>query len=403
MVTFVPAFVIAGRPRVAAEVHEADARTAGIDVRDLDAMDGVRAAHAWPASRPRPWPTWSPTSARPRGRRHRPHRSGRRLRRRGHAARGSRGRRPLPARCSTRWPSRGWSEDDLAKLALGEHHAACSGEAEAVAAGLRADRGPSWHHRGARRQLRRRRGRPRERAAGGRRPQPADAERAEAGGADRVEPGRRPWPDDGGGSARTCSGRAGPAGDQPAGPGAAATARGLQHGRRRGEPTARVCCRRTARPAPTGSCSDSSTRHRDRHRGGGRDRRSGRPDFGWTFPGRWTPASPPTGPGGRCRTCRAWTRCHGRVGSRGRRGPGRAGGPCADDEFARNVIMAAGGLLPEHVPWLARAGVRDVPGSTQVRPLGLVEGVRRRRPGRDLAAADRRRDAPGRAGLTGSW
>ena len=28
------------------------------------------------------------------------------------------------------------------------------------------------------------------------------------------------------------------------------------------------------------------------------------------------------------------------------------------DRFARTVIMAGGGLPPEHVPWLARAGVR---------------------------------------------
>lgn len=41
-----------------------------------------------------------------------------------------------------------------------------------------------------------------------------------------------------------------------------------------------------------------------------------------------------------------------------------------DDPAARQVIMAAGGLSPEHVPWLARAGVGMFQVSTQVRPLG---------------------------------
>ena len=40
------------------------------------------------------------------------------------------------------------------------------------------------------------------------------------------------------------------------------------------------------------------------------------------------------------------------------------------DEFARNVIMAGGGLLPEHVPWLARAGVRAFHIGSSARPLG---------------------------------
>jgi copper homeostasis protein len=40
------------------------------------------------------------------------------------------------------------------------------------------------------------------------------------------------------------------------------------------------------------------------------------------------------------------------------------------DEFARKVIMAGGGLLPEHVPWLVRAGVRAFQISTAARPLG---------------------------------
>ena len=40
------------------------------------------------------------------------------------------------------------------------------------------------------------------------------------------------------------------------------------------------------------------------------------------------------------------------------------------DEFARAVIMAGGALLPEHVPWLVRAGVRAFQISTAARPLG---------------------------------
>jgi copper homeostasis protein len=40
------------------------------------------------------------------------------------------------------------------------------------------------------------------------------------------------------------------------------------------------------------------------------------------------------------------------------------------DPAARRVIMAAGGLAPEHVPWLVRAGVGMFQVSTQVRPLG---------------------------------
>lgn len=40
------------------------------------------------------------------------------------------------------------------------------------------------------------------------------------------------------------------------------------------------------------------------------------------------------------------------------------------DAFARRVIMAGGGLLPEHVPWLARAGVRAFHIGSAARPLG---------------------------------
>lgn len=39
------------------------------------------------------------------------------------------------------------------------------------------------------------------------------------------------------------------------------------------------------------------------------------------------------------------------------------------DEFARAVIMAGGGLLPEHVPWLVRAGIRAFHISTAARPM----------------------------------
>jgi copper homeostasis protein len=41
-----------------------------------------------------------------------------------------------------------------------------------------------------------------------------------------------------------------------------------------------------------------------------------------------------------------------------------------DDAFARHVVMAGGGLLPEHVPWLVRAGVRAFHIGSSARPLG---------------------------------
>lgn len=40
------------------------------------------------------------------------------------------------------------------------------------------------------------------------------------------------------------------------------------------------------------------------------------------------------------------------------------------DPFARRTIMAGGGLLPEHVPWLVRAGVRAFHIGSAARPLG---------------------------------
>jgi len=40
------------------------------------------------------------------------------------------------------------------------------------------------------------------------------------------------------------------------------------------------------------------------------------------------------------------------------------------DDFARRVVMAGGGLLPEHIPWLVRAGVRAFHIGSSARPLG---------------------------------
>jgi copper homeostasis protein len=45
----------------------------------------------------------------------------------------------------------------------------------------------------------------------------------------------------------------------------------------------------------------------------------------------------------------------------------------AADEFARTVIMAGGGLQPEHVPWLARAGVRAFQIGVAARPLASAK------------------------------
>ena len=43
------------------------------------------------------------------------------------------------------------------------------------------------------------------------------------------------------------------------------------------------------------------------------------------------------------------------------------------DEFARRVIMAGGGVVPEHVPWLARAGIRAFQIGAAARPLGSAK------------------------------
>ncbi|HKH56529.1 MAG TPA: copper homeostasis protein CutC [Propionibacteriaceae bacterium] len=42
----------------------------------------------------------------------------------------------------------------------------------------------------------------------------------------------------------------------------------------------------------------------------------------------------------------------------------------AADRFARSVMMAGGGLTPEHVPWLARAGIRAFHLASTARPRG---------------------------------
>lgn len=43
---------------------------------------------------------------------------------------------------------------------------------------------------------------------------------------------------------------------------------------------------------------------------------------------------------------------------------------CRADQTIAGVVMVGGGLLAEHVPWLARAGVRAFQISEQARPLG---------------------------------
>jgi len=42
----------------------------------------------------------------------------------------------------------------------------------------------------------------------------------------------------------------------------------------------------------------------------------------------------------------------------------------ADDPYVAGIMMAGGGLQPDHVPWLARAGVRKFHVGPQVRPGG---------------------------------
>ena len=65
------------------------------------------------------------------------------------------------------------------------------------------------------------------------------------------------------------------------------------------------------------------------------------------------------------------------------------------DAFARTVIMAGGGLLPEHVPWLARVRRTGVPDRCGGPAAGISEGLRRPRSGSHLAQTDRPCDARG--------
>ena len=101
----------------------------------------------------------------------------------------------------------------------------------------------------------------------------------------------------------------------------------------------------------------------------------GEPEFGWTFsPGRRRLHLDAIAPGGSCAGCPGWTRC-----SRPARPAGVAEGldelvaRARSDPFARSVIMAGGQLAPEHVPWLARAGVRAFQVGAVVRPLGSAK------------------------------
>ena len=113
--------------------------------------------------------------------------------------------------------------------------------------------------------------------------------------------------------------------------------------------------------------------HRDRRRGGHRAGRRG-PTSAGPSTGRSTPASRSTGPGASCAGCPAWTRCSPPARPAGWPRAWTTWSPGPDqDEFARSVIMAGGGLLPEHVPWLARAGVRAFQVGAAVRPLGSAK------------------------------
>ncbi len=94
------------------------------------------------------------------------------------------------------------------------------------------------------------------------------------------------------------------------------------------------------------------------------------PDFGWTF-SRAVDAC--------MSTDRAWRTLRGLPGLDQVHTAGSARGVsegldelvsrASSDPFARRLIMAGGGLLPEHVPWLVRAGVRAFHLDAQARPL----------------------------------
>ena len=139
MVTFVPRFVSPAAARWAAEVHDA-ALADGVDPRDLATLDAFAERY------PRPCPPATladvvASGARARGRGRGARRPGRGLRRHDGDPRRARGRVALPGPAG-RPRRRGWSEDDLAALAHGNVRRVLR-EAEAVAVGLQAVRGPS--------------------------------------------------------------------------------------------------------------------------------------------------------------------------------------------------------------------------------------------------------------------
>ena len=91
------------------------------------------------------------------------------------------------------------------------------------------------------------------------------------------------------------------------------------------------------------------------------------PDYGWTFD-RAIDAC--------ISTDRAWRELRGMPGldqvltAGSARGVAEGLDDLVADERARRLIMAGGGLLAEHVPWLVRAGVRAFHIGTAARPLG---------------------------------
>jgi copper homeostasis protein len=97
----------------------------------------------------------------------------------------------------------------------------------------------------------------------------------------------------------------------------------------------------------------------------------GEPDFGWTF-SRAVDSC--------ISTDRAWRELRRLPGLDAVATAGSARGVAegldelvaraSSDPVARELIMASGGLAPEHVPWLARAGVHAFQISAAARPLG---------------------------------
>lgn len=100
----------------------------------------------------------------------------------------------------------------------------------------------------------------------------------------------------------------------------------------------------------------------------------GEPDFGWTFHRAIDAA---------LATDRAWRTLRELPGLDAVLTAGAARGVAEGldelvsraraDEFARRVIMAGGGLQPEHVPWLVQAGIRSFHIGSAVRPLGSAK------------------------------